>query len=100
LAATLIGVPFGAFMAVWLVGALVDSDAVLLGMLGLVLVGAAVVVWHLPRIRDKQPAARLTWALVGAGIGAGTTVAWIAAAIFVMLQLICGGSGCELMGAD
>ncbi len=97
---TLIGVPFGAFAIVWVSGILVDSAAVLLASFALLLAAAAVVAWRLPRIRDKEPVARLGWAVAGAGIGAGATMAWAAAAFIVMLHIVCGGGGCDFGGAD
>jgi hypothetical protein len=97
---TLIGVPLGAFAMVWIVGGFADSAAALLGSVGLLLVGAAASVWRLPRIRDNNPAARLTWAIAGAGIGAGATVAWAAVAFVVILQITCGSGGCGFTGMD
>jgi hypothetical protein len=43
---TLIGVPFGAFAIVWVAGFWMESGAALLGCFGLLLVGAAAVVWR------------------------------------------------------
>ncbi len=92
---TLIGVPFGAFGIVWTIGALMDSGAVLLGALSLLLVGAAAVIWRLPRVRNMARADRWFWTIVGPGIGAGAAMAWAYAAFFVVVQLVCGsGDGC------
>jgi hypothetical protein len=97
---TLIGVPFGASAIVWVAGFRMESGAALLGCFGLLLFGAAAVVWRLPRIRDNDPAIRLTWAVFGAGIGAGATVAWAAVAFLVIFQITCGSGGCDFAGMD
>jgi uncharacterized membrane protein YhaH (DUF805 family) len=98
---TLIGVPVGAFVIVWTIGAFVASDAVLLGALGLMLVGAAALVWRLPRLRAMGTAGRWAWTIVGVGIGVGATVAWAYAAFFVLVQIVCGdGEGCGFAGMN
>jgi hypothetical protein len=92
---TLIGVPVEAFAIVWTIGALVDSGAVLLGALSLLLVGVGAMNWRLPRVREMARADRWFWTIVGPGIGAGATMAWAYAAFFVVVQLACGsGDGC------
>jgi hypothetical protein len=97
---TLIGVPVGAVAMVLSVASVAGSAAVVLGSVALLLVGATASAWRLPRIRDKDPAARLTWAIVGTGIGMGATAAWVAVAFMVTLHIVCGSGGCESMEMD
>jgi hypothetical protein len=91
---TLIGVPFGAFAITWAIGAFVGSDTVILGAWGLMLVGAAAVIWRLPRVREMARADRWFWAIVGPAIAAGASVAWVVVALAVTFQTTCG-SGCN-----
>jgi DNA-directed RNA polymerase subunit H (RpoH/RPB5) len=97
---TLIGVPIGAVAMAWSVASVAGSAAVVLGAVALLLFGATASAWRLPRIRDKDPAARLTWAIAGTGIGMGATVAWAAAAFVVILRITCGSGGCDFTGMD
>jgi uncharacterized membrane protein YeaQ/YmgE (transglycosylase-associated protein family) len=49
----------------------------------------------LPRLRNMSMKARLTWALVGASVGAALTLPWTLALLIIWLQFTCAPN-CDL----